>query len=74
MARKMTGETEAAKEKILRKLDEPNYQKPLKVEGGLLVDVEEDDYGKYKSSVLFCLFTYKNHLQLLYDHHSNILS
>ncbi|XP_029637350.1 chromatin-remodeling ATPase INO80-like [Octopus sinensis] len=44
MARKMTGETEAAKEKILRKLDEPNYQKPLKVEGGLLVDVEEDDY------------------------------
>lgn len=46
MARKMTGETEATKERILRQLEEEKSQKHLKVEGGMLVDVEEDDYGK----------------------------
>lgn len=48
MARKMTGETEATKERILRQLEEEKSQKHLKVEGGMLVDVEEDDYDSFE--------------------------
>lgn len=44
MARKLTGETESAKNDILGKLDEDKSQNQLEVEGRVLVDVAVDDY------------------------------
>ncbi|XP_060081949.1 chromatin-remodeling ATPase INO80-like [Ylistrum balloti] len=44
MARKMTGEGESHKDKILRQLDESRPQKDIEVDGGVLVDVASDDY------------------------------
>lgn len=46
MARKLTGESESAKNDILGKLDEDKPQNQLEVEGRVLVDVAADDYGK----------------------------
>lgn len=44
MARKLTGESESAKNDILGKLDEDKPQNQLEVEGRVLVDVAADDY------------------------------
>ena len=49
MARKITGETESTKDRILRQLDEANREKALrdKMTGGHLIDTIEDNYGKW---------------------------
>lgn len=46
MARKMTGENEETRDKILSHLDENKPQKQFEVQGGVLTDVAGDDYGK----------------------------
>lgn len=43
MARKITGESETIKDKILRKLEEPKEEKQS---SGYLVDTAVDDYGE----------------------------
>ena len=49
MARKITGETESTKDRILRQLDEAEREKAGRDRGplGHLVDTIEDNYGKY---------------------------
>ncbi|XP_077863230.1 chromatin-remodeling ATPase INO80 [Saccoglossus kowalevskii] len=44
MSRKITGEGEKEKDKILDKLEEKSSKKPVAVEGGMVIDVEGDDY------------------------------
>ncbi|KAJ8308012.1 LOW QUALITY PROTEIN: hypothetical protein KUTeg_012886 [Tegillarca granosa] len=44
MARKMTGENEETRDKILSHLDENKPQKQFEVQGGVLTDVAGDDY------------------------------
>ena len=48
MARKITGETETTKDRILRQLDEAEREKAGRDRGplGHLVDTIEDNYGK----------------------------
>ena len=48
MARKITGETESTKDRILRQLDEAEREKAGRDRGplGHLVDTIEDNYGK----------------------------
>lgn len=45
MARKITGENETTKDKILRKLEEPKEERQS---SGYLVDTAVDDYGEYR--------------------------
>ena len=49
MARKITGATEADKERILSRLSEENTnsKKQREVKGGVLLDEAGDDYGKH---------------------------
>lgn len=48
MARKITGESETAKDKILRKLDEPKSEKQS---SEFLIDTVNDDYGTFISGL-----------------------
>lgn len=56
MARKMTGEGEVRKDKILRQLDEARPQKDIEVDGGVLVDIASDDYGTIVTQLLFSIY------------------
>ena len=61
MARKITGETESTKDRILRQLDEADREKAGRdrAGGGHLIDTVEDNYGRiywifyYYHSVLY---------------------
>ncbi|XP_038077315.1 chromatin-remodeling ATPase INO80-like [Patiria miniata] len=44
MSRKLTGEGEEQKEQILSRLEDHTPRRQLTIQGGVLVDVEEDDY------------------------------
>ena len=48
MARKITGETESTKDRILRQLDEAEREKSLKdkATGAHLIDTVQDNYGE----------------------------
>ena len=48
MSRKLTGETDADKEAILRHLDENTRSKQHEVKGGIVQDWLSDDYSKCK--------------------------
>ena len=52
MARKITGETESTKERILRQLDEADREKAGRDKSvmGHLVDTIEDNYGRFHIS------------------------
>ena len=52
MARKITGESETAKDKILRNLDEGKTDKQ---KSEYLIDTVNDDYGKVLKT-LVCMF------------------
>lgn len=50
MSRKLTGEGDDEKNRILSRLEEPTLnRREVAVKGGVLVDVEGDDYGRVKS-------------------------
>ena len=46
MSSKLTGEGPQEKERILSRLEDNTPQRKVNVQGGVLVDVEGDDYGK----------------------------
>ena len=46
MSRKLTGEGEEEKEQILSRLEDHTPKRHVPVHGGVLVDVEDDDYGE----------------------------
>ena len=46
MSRKLTGEGDEQKEQILSRLEDHTPKRQLTIQGGVLVDVEEDDYGE----------------------------
>ncbi|XP_050405390.1 chromatin-remodeling ATPase INO80 [Patella vulgata] len=56
VARKITGESEAAKEKILHRLDEESCieKSEKRVSGGMLYDIEDDDYDSAEIRRLVC--------------------
>ena len=59
MARKITGATDADKERILSRLSEENAnpKKQREVKGGVLLDEAGDDYGLYEFTIIFYWFS-----------------
>ncbi|XP_071962626.1 chromatin-remodeling ATPase INO80-like [Antedon mediterranea] len=52
MSRKLTGETDRHRKEILSKLEENNPMREVQVDGGVLVDVEADDYDSSEAKDL----------------------
>ena len=59
MARKITGATDADKDRILSRLSEENAnpKKQREVKGGVLLDEAGDEYGLYEFTVIFSWFS-----------------
>jgi len=53
MARKLTGGTDVERDAILSSFDEEKLVKQHQVDGGMLKDVEDDEYGSF---VFFKIF------------------